>query len=87
MATPVDMTYLSDTVVLLRFFEAGGKIKRAVSVMKRRTGAHEDSIREYRIDRKGVRVGDPLENFHGVLTGVPSFRGDPAALLKDRNGG
>jgi circadian clock protein KaiC len=87
MATPVDMTYLSDTVVLLRFFESGGKIKRAVSVMKKRTGAHEDSIREYRIDRRGVRVGEPLENFHGVLTGVPRFQGNAETLLKDRDGG
>jgi circadian clock protein KaiC len=87
MATPVDMTYLSDTVVLLRFFESGGKIRRAVSVMKKRTGAHEDSIREYRIDRRGVRVGEPLENFHGVLTGVPRFQGNAEKLLKDRDGG
>jgi circadian clock protein KaiC len=84
MAAPVDLTYLSDTVLLLRFFEAAGRIRRAVSVIKKRTGGHEDSIREYRIDRQGIRVGEPLEQFHGVLTGVPSFKGEAATLLRDR---
>ena len=85
MAAPVDLTYLSDTVLLLRFFEAAGRIRRAVSVIKKRTGSHEDSIREYRIDRQGIRVGEPLEQFHGVLTGVPSFKGEAATLLRDRD--
>jgi circadian clock protein KaiC len=87
MATPIDMTYVSDTVLLLRFFEAGGRIRRAISVIKKRTGAHEDTIRELRIDAQGLRVGEPLNNFRGILTGIPTFEGDRAALLKDREVG
>jgi circadian clock protein KaiC len=86
MATPIDMTYLSDAVVLMRFFEAQGRIRRAISVIKKRTGSHEDTIREYRIDSAGVRVGAPLANFRGVLTGVPTYEGAEASLLKDRDG-
>ena len=82
--TPVDLTYVSDTVVLLRFFEAGGRVRRAISVLKKRTGAHEDSIREFRIDTQGLRVGNVLTEFRGVLTGVPTFQGDRADLLNDR---
>jgi circadian clock protein KaiC len=84
MASPVDMTYLSDTILLLRFFEAEGRIRRAVSVIKKRTGRHEDTIREYRIDRGGIRVGAPLQDFRGVLTGVPSFSGRTDSLLAER---
>ena len=78
------MTYLSDTILLLRFFEAEGRIRRAVSVIKKRTGRHEDTIREYRIDRGGIRVGAPLHDFRGVLTGVPSFGGRAETLLSER---
>jgi circadian clock protein KaiC len=84
MSAPIDMTYVSDTVLLLRFFEAQGRIRRAVSVMKKRTGAHEDTIRELRIDSGGLRVGTPLDDFRGVLTGVPTYQGERAALMKDR---
>lgn len=84
MQTPVDLTYLSDTVLLLRFFEAAGELKRAISVLKKRTGSHESSIREYRIDKDGLRVGEPLRNFTGVLTGVPKYAGQSDALLVDR---
>jgi circadian clock protein KaiC len=70
--------------LLLRFFESQGRIRRAVSVIKKRTGAHEDSIRELRIDSSGLRVGEPLTNFRGVLSGVPIYEGERAALLKDR---
>jgi circadian clock protein KaiC len=70
----------------MRFFEAQGRIRRAISVIKKRTGSHEDTIREYRIDSAGVRVGEPLKNFHGVLTGVPTYVGVEASLLKDRDG-
>jgi circadian clock protein KaiC len=86
MASPVDLTYLSDSVVLLRFFEANGRIRRALSVLKKRTGSHEDTIREFRIDSQGLRVGRPLDEFRGVLTGVPTFDGKRATLLKDREG-
>jgi circadian clock protein KaiC len=85
MATPIDMTYVSDTVLLLRFFEAQGRIRRAVSVTKKRTGSHEDTIRELRIDSHGVRVGAPLDDFRGVLTGVPTYQGERAALLRERS--
>jgi circadian clock protein KaiC len=84
MQTPMDLTYLSDAVLLLRFFEATGEIRRAVSVIKKRTGPHERSIREYRIDGEGLRVGPPLAEFQGILTGVPTYTGPAAPLLKDR---
>ena len=86
VASPLDLTYLSDTVLLLRFFEAGGQIRRAVSVIKKRTGSHEDTIREFRIDSRGVRVGERLVEFRGVLTGVPIYEGQPAALMRGRQG-
>jgi circadian clock protein KaiC len=79
MKSPVDVTYLADTVVLLRYFEALGRVRRAVSVIKKRTGAHEDTIREFRIDQRGITLGDPLTNFQGVLRGVPSFFGEPVS--------
>lgn len=83
MQSPVDLTYLSDSVLLLRFFEARGEIRRALSVLKKRTGPHEVSIRELRIDPSGVQVGEKLEGFRGVLTGTPTFEGT-SALLEDR---
>jgi len=86
MVAAVDLTYLSDSVVLLRFFEADGRIRRAVSVLKKRTGAHEDAIREFGIDGQGLRVGGTLREFRGVLTGVPVFEGERTSLLADRPG-
>ncbi len=83
MQSPVDLTYLSDAVLLLRFFEAFGELRRAISVVKKRTGAHESSIREYRIAPDGVRVGEPLRRFSGVMTGVPTFVGHETELLED----
>jgi circadian clock protein KaiC len=70
--TPVDASYLADTVMLLRYFEAAGEIRQAISVVKKRTGRHERTIRELRFD-KGVSVGEPLRNFQGVLRGTPQF--------------
>ena len=87
MQTTIDLTYLSDTVLLLRFFEAGGRIRRALSVMKKRTGGHETTIREFLIDSTGLRVGPVLSEFHGVLTGVPTFSGAGASLLEARPNG
>ena len=84
MQSPVDLTYLSDTVLLLRFFESAGELRRAISVLKKRTGGHEPSIREYRIDKHGLRVGEPLHQFSGILTGVPTFAGGNEKLLEDR---
>jgi len=83
MQSPVDLTYLSDAVVLLRFFEAAGELRRAMSVVKKRTGGHEASIREYRIGSDGIQVGEPLRDFAGVMTGVPKFVGSQNDLLEE----
>jgi circadian clock protein KaiC len=83
MQTPIDMTYLSDAALLLRFFEADGEIRRAISVIKKRTGAHENAIREMMIDGQGIQVGEKLQGFRGILTGTPTYVG-AETLLKDR---
>jgi circadian clock protein KaiC len=83
MKSPVDLTYLADTVILLRYFEALGRVRRAISIIKKRTSAHENTIREYRLDSCGLTVGQPLTNFQGVLRGVPTMTGDGADLMKD----
>jgi circadian clock protein KaiC len=75
MQTPVDASYLADTVIALRYFEAKGQLRRAISVVKKRSGAHEDTLRELRIRRGGVELGPPLEDFHGVMSGIPAFAG------------
>lgn len=71
MASPIDTSYLADSVVLLRYFEYAGKVKKAISVVKKRSGAHEESIRELRFDSKGIHLTEPLTQFRGILTGVP----------------
>ena len=76
MRSPVDVTYLADTVILLRYFEALGRVRRAISVVKKRTGAHEDTIREYQIGSRGFTLGPPLTGFQGVLRGVPTLVGN-----------
>ena len=76
MKAPVDVTYLADTVILLRYFEAHGKVRRAVSCIKKRTGRHEATIREYHIGDGGLSVGEPLTGFQGVLRGVPTVSKD-----------
>ena len=81
MRAPVELTYLSDTVVLLRFFEAFGRVRRAISVVKKRASGHEDTIRELFISGDGLRVGEPLADFQGVLRGVPEFVGTGRAGL------
>ena len=78
MKSPVDVTYLADTVILLRYFEALGRVRRAISVVKKRTGVHEDTIREYRIGGGGITLGEPLTGFQGVLRGVPTVVGTAA---------
>lgn len=82
MNTPVDVTYLADTVILLRFFEALGRVRRAISAVKKRTGPHEDTIREYRIGQSGFKLGEPLVQFQGILRGVPVFVGKGPGLLE-----
>lgn len=83
MKSPVDVTYLADTVILLRYFEAAGRVRRAISVIKKRTSAHEDTIREYRIGADGITLGEPLENFQGVLRGVPELIGNQVPPIGD----
>jgi circadian clock protein KaiC len=80
MQSPFDVTYLADTVILLRYFEAAGEVRRAVSVIKKRAGAHEPTIREFAIGPGGLRLGDPLLQFQGVLRGVPTFVGELPVL-------
>ncbi len=82
LASPVDVSYVADTVLLLRYFEAEGKVRKAISVMKKRTGAHEQTIREYSLgEPDGLRIGKPLSDFRGVLTGVPEFVGRASSLI------
>jgi circadian clock protein KaiC len=83
MKAPVDVTYLADTVILLRYFEALGTVRRAISIIKKRTGAHESTIREYRIDDRGLTIGAPLDGFQGVLRGVPVYVGEGQPLLQE----
>ena len=75
MTTPVDASYLADAVLLLRYFEAAGEVRQAISVMKKRGGEHERTIREFRLANGAIVVGEPLRKFRGVLTGVPQYEG------------
>lgn len=84
MQAPIDVTYLADAVVLFRFFEAAGRVHKALSVVKKRTGSHEDTIRELRITATGIQIGAPLTEFRGVLTGTPSFVGQANALIWEK---
>ena len=87
MQSPVDLSYLTDTVVLLRYFEFHGAVRKAISVLKKRSGEHEDTIREFRLSHEGIMVGPALSEFQGVLTGVPTYTGEIADLLrKDGHG-
>ena len=77
MASPIDVSYIADTMFMMRFFEAGGHVRKAVSVLKKRTGLHETAIREIGIRKNGLWVGTPLTGFRGVLTGVPEHQRTP----------
>ena len=81
MQSPVDVSFLADTVILLRFFESAGAMRQAISVVKKRSGAHERTLREMKIGPKGMQIGEVLEDFQGVLTGVPRYRGKDERLL------
>src|SRR5215469_1699532 len=84
---PIDLSYLSDTVVSLRFFEAAGEVKQSIAVVKKRSGPHEKAIREFRLEPgKGVRIGQPLKEFQGVLTGVPVFHGRSGKMMSASDG-
>jgi circadian clock protein KaiC len=75
MTSTIDASYLADAVLLLRYFEARGKVRQAISCVKKRGGAHERTIREFRLASDGIHVGPALSEFRGVLTGVPIFEG------------
>ena len=85
MQNTIDVSYIADAVLLLRFFEAEGRIRKAISCLKNRSGAHEDAIRELRIDAGGIRVGEPLKAFRGVLTGTPEYVGHNDPLMENRD--
>lgn len=82
----LNISYMADAVLLLRFFEAEGRLRKAISAVKNRSGRHEDTIRELRIDSQGIRVGEPLTEFKGVLTGTPEYTGERRPLLEARDG-
>ena len=84
MHSPVDTTYLADNVILFRYFESFGHVRRAISVVKKRSGMHELTIRELKMSEQGIQIGPPLEQFQGILMGVPTFHGRKAALLDDK---
>jgi circadian clock protein KaiC len=73
MRADIDVSYISDTIVLLRYFEAKGEIRQVISILKQRIGAHERTLREFRLGKDGISVGEPLSSFRGVLTGVPDL--------------
>lgn len=85
MHSTLDVSYVSDTVILIRFFEADGRIRKAISIIKNRGGPHEDTIRELRIDSRGIRIGEPLVDFRGVMTGTPEYVGASEPLMEDRS--
>jgi circadian clock protein KaiC len=82
-ADDLDVSYLADTVVLFRYFENAGEIKQAVSIFKKRTGPHERTIRQLAIGAEGVKIGEPLRGFSGIMTGVPQYRGSGAMLSEN----
>lgn len=85
MDTPIDISYLSDAVIMLRYFEHAGVVRRALSVVKKRSGQHENSIREFRLSPAGIQVGAPLSQFSGIFSGTPEYTGDATHLLTDEH--
>ena len=84
MVSPIDISYLADCVILTRYFEAQGEIRHALSVMKKRSGYHERTIREFRLSDKGIFVGEPLREFRGIISGTPVYQGNPNPLLGEK---
>jgi circadian clock protein KaiC len=84
MRTPVDTTYLADNVIMFRYFESFGVVRRAISAVKKRIGSHELMIRELSMSSNGLHIGEPLAEFQGVLSGVPTFHGKEGQLSPDR---
>jgi circadian clock protein KaiC len=85
LESPVDLSFIADTVMLLRYFESQGEVRKGISVAKKRRGNHERTIREFMIGPVGVRVGQPLREFQGVLTGAPQYQGIGRDLFEDKN--
>ncbi len=83
-SSPLDLSYLADCIMVLRYFEARGHVRKAVSVLKKRSGPHEDSIREFTMGPEGISVGQPLDDVQGILSGVPTFVGRDGAFGDDR---
>lgn len=83
--SPIDLSYLSDAVLLLRFFEAQGKVRKAISVVKKRIGTHEDKIRELQLSSQGMRVGEPLTDFQGIMSGIPTYLGSQSMIKASRD--
>lgn len=83
----VDVSYLSDGIIMFRYFEAGGQMLKAVSVAKSRVTAHQSSIREFSLDQDGIRLGDPLQDFEGVLSGLPAYRGSTPLMASTPRAG
>jgi circadian clock protein KaiC len=81
MKTPLDASYMADNVLLFRYFEAAGEIRQAISMVKKRTGKHERTIREFTLTQHGLQIGSPLTDFHGVLGGTPSYKGKQEDLI------
>ena len=87
MQAPIDLSYLSDAVIMLRYFEAGGRVRRAISVVKKRSGTHEDTIREFQLTSGGLKLGPPLTEFSGILTGTPTYAGGLQPLMPEKSNG
>jgi len=83
METPLDISYLSDAVVMLRYFELAGTVRRALSVVKKRSGNHEHTIREFRLSGTGIMLGPPLTGFSGIFSGNPRYTGDQIPKFGD----
>jgi circadian clock protein KaiC len=87
LRSPVDLTYLADTVIILRHFEANGSVRQSISVAKKRSGGHERTIREFKVTEKGLWVGEPLLHFRGVLTGIPVLESNSGSREDQETGG
>jgi circadian clock protein KaiC len=87
LEAPLDLSYLSDSVIMLRYFEVQGTVRRAISVVKKRSGRHEHSVREFRLSDNGIKLGPPTLEFTGVLAGSPYFSAAPVTSSADGNDG
>jgi circadian clock protein KaiC len=83
MDTPLDISYLADGVFMLRYFEFDGTVRRALSVVKKRSGHHEHSIREFKLSNIGITVGPPLKGFRGIFGGTPVYEGEKSPLMPE----